>query len=64
MIAYEELEKALARWKARRNGAQAVIAAEVPEEVSGIPSGITGEEAPASDSTGELEIGDAEVESN
>ena len=62
MIAYEELEKALQRWKTRRAGAAAV--AEVPPEISehGIPSGIiTGDETPASDSTGELEIGDANV---
>jgi len=51
MIAYEELEKALSRWKARRASGQAAVAAEVPQEVSGIPSGITGEETPASDST-------------
>jgi|GEM_PF-2457392 hypothetical protein len=61
MIAYEELEKALSRWKARRASGQAAVAAEVPQEVSGIPSGITGEETPASDSTGELEIGDANI---
>jgi len=43
MIAYEELEKALSRWKARRASGQAAVAAEVPQEVSGIPSGITGD---------------------
>jgi hypothetical protein len=61
MIAYEELERALARWKSRRANGQSAVASEVPEEVSGIPSGITGDETPASDSTGELEIGDANV---
>jgi len=61
MIAYEELEKALSRWKARRASGQAAVASEVPQEVSGIPSGITGDETPASDSTGELEIGDANI---
>lgn len=61
MIAYEELEKALSRWKTRRASGQAAVAAEVPQEVSGIPSGITGDEVPASDSTGELEIGDANI---
>ena len=61
MVAYEELEKALSRWKARRAGAHAAVAAEVPHEVSGIPSGITGDETAASDSTGELEIGDANI---
>jgi hypothetical protein len=61
MIAYEELEKALQRWKTRRAGAAAVT--EVPPEISehGIPTGITGDETPASDSTGELEIGDANI---
>lgn len=61
MIAYEELEKALSRWKARRASGQAAVASEVPQEVSGIPSGITGDETPASDSTGELEIGDSHL---
>jgi len=61
MIAYEELEKALSRWKARRASGVVAVASEVPQEVSGIPSGITGDEAPASDSTGELEIGDANI---
>ena len=61
MIAYEELEKALARWKTRRASGQSAVATEVPQEVSGIPSGITGDETPASDSTGELEISDANI---
>jgi hypothetical protein len=61
MIAYEELEKALSRWKARRANGQAAVASDVPHEVSGIPSGITGDETPASDSTGELEIGDTNI---
>lgn len=94
MIAYEELEKALARWKARRPEAMAasggLAAAGAMEEVgeatpmareelmeatpmaredleatsmgeqdSGIPTGISPEDASAGDSTGEVEIGDA-----
>jgi len=101
MIAYEELEKALARWKARRPeamgggvsaGASAGVVLSGPDEVGeatpmareeelgeatpmrreedleatsmgeadgGIPTGISAEDGPASDSTGELEIGDA-----
>ncbi|HEY4185578.1 MAG TPA: hypothetical protein VGP07_10940 [Polyangia bacterium] len=62
MIAYEELEKALQRWKTRRATVAAAVA-EVPPEISehGIPTGISGDETSASDSTGELEIGDANV---
>jgi hypothetical protein len=96
MIAYEELEKALARWKARRpealaGGASAGAALSGPNELgeatpmareelgeatpmrrdedleatsmgeadSGIPTGVSAEDGHASDSTGELEIGDA-----
>lgn len=58
MIAYEELEKALQRWKTRRPGV--VDSGEPLPEDAGIPTGIvSGDETPASDSTGELEIGDA-----
>ena len=56
MIAYEELESALQRWKVRRPGAVDSAAA-LPED-AGIPTGISGDETPANDSTGELEIGD------
>lgn len=58
MIAYEELEKALARWKTRRSNA-----AEGPE-TSAVPAEISGPATPAyphPDSTGELELTDAEV---
>jgi len=99
MIAYEELEKALARWKARRPDAMAggnvgmsggvvvsgheevgeatpmareelgeatpmareedLEATSMGEADAGIPTGISSGDGPASDSTGELEIGDA-----
>jgi len=95
MIAYEELEKALARWKARRPDAMVagggvpapgyeelgeatpmareeelgeatpmrreedLEATSMGEGEAGIPSGISPDAGPASDSTGELEIGDA-----
>jgi len=103
MIAYEELEKALARWKARRpdamGGSGVVLSGRedadeatpmAPEELgeatpmareelgeatpmareedleatsmgesdAGVPTGISRGRGPASDSTGELEIGD------
>jgi hypothetical protein len=65
MIAYEELEKALARWKARRPGAGGVP--EARTEVAAddaIPSGVEYGETPAgddvpgvaNDSSGELEL--------
>ena len=64
MIAYEELEKALARWKARRPGAGG--APEVRTEVAAdeaIPSGVEYGETPAgsapgvvNDSSGEVEV--------
>ena len=99
MIAYEELEKALARWKARRPDAMGgasvgmsggvvlsgreevgeatpmrreelgeatpmareedLEATSMGEADAGIPTGISSGDRPASDSTGELEIGDA-----
>ena len=99
MIAYEELEKALARWKARRPDAMGgasvgmsggvvlsgreevgeatpmrreelgeatpmareedLEATSMGEADAGIPTGISSGDGPASDSTGELEIGDA-----
>jgi hypothetical protein len=67
MIAYDELEKALARWKARRPGlAASAASAEAPaaseDSLHGIPTGISEDnETPAADSTGELEIGDAAI---
>jgi hypothetical protein len=66
MIAYEELEKALARWKSRRaNGAEAVVA-EVPTEVppEDQPTGpavVAAEGYHNPDNTGELDLADAEV---
>jgi len=96
MIAYEELEKALARWKARRpdavaGGVSGGAVLSAPDEVgeatpmareelgeatpmrreedleatsmgeadAGIPTGVSAEDGSASDSTGELEVGDA-----
>ena len=82
MIAYEELEKALARWKARRPDAMVagggvpapgyeelgeatpmareedLEATSMGESDAGVPTGISRGRGPASDSTGELEIGD------
>ena len=64
MIAYEELEKALARWKARRPGAGGVPEArtEVAADEA-IPSGVEYGETPAgsapgvvNDSSGEVEV--------
>jgi hypothetical protein len=60
MIAYEELERALVRWKARRSGAGAGESPPVAA-IDDIPSGIIEGGGPASDSTGELEIGDAAI---
>ena len=73
MIAYEELEKALARWKTRRaNGADAVVeatpeaAAEAaPEEAQEgpvtAPAVVAAEGYQNPDNTGELDLADAEV---
>lgn len=75
MIAYEELEKALARWKARRaSGVEApvgesgavVAAAETSGDVSeeGPPTGpavVAAETYQRPDSTGEIDLADAEV---
>jgi hypothetical protein len=62
MIAYEELEKALARWKTRRSNAPE---GEVQEaSASAVPAEIDGPATPAypnPDRTGELELTDAEV---
>ena len=66
MIAYEELEKALARWKARRPGAGGVPEVRTEEVAAdeAIPSGVEYGETPAgdsvpgaaNDSSGELEL--------
>ena len=66
MIAYEELEKALARWKARRSGASAVPEARAESVDEGIPSGVPVDETPpgdtgVNDSSGEMELGDASI---
>ena len=67
MIAYEELEKALARWKIRRaNGAEA--GGEPPREAAAAtgeedaePAVIAAEGYENPDRTGELDLADAEV---
>jgi hypothetical protein len=66
MIAYEELERALARWKARRSGA---VEAESSGEGDVTPPGTfplgagPGARAPqARDQTRELDLVDAEVD--
>ncbi len=60
MIAYEELQRALARWKTRRSGA-GEGADGVPQSVA--PAEIVADPAyQAPDSTGELDLADAEVD--
>ena len=76
MIAYEELEKALARWKTRRSNApegqpaaEGQEAAEAQEAGADIQTAPVPVEVPKAvhpgyqnpDSTGELELSDAEV---
>jgi hypothetical protein len=65
MIAYEELEKALAKWKARRtNGAEAVPEQTPQEESEGEPTGpavVAAEGYQKPDNTGEIDLADAEV---
>jgi hypothetical protein len=66
MIAYEELEKALTRWKTRRPGAGGVPEVRTEAADEAIPSGVTHDETPpapqpASDSSGEVELGDASI---
>jgi len=63
MIPYEELDKALARWKARSQNA-AVDAAREFEESGAVPavaaSGVSGGLTPRPDHTGEIDMGDVE----
>ena len=54
MIAYEELERALARWKARRSGAATDNAAESPPVDEPKRNGVSG----ARTRTGEIDIHD------
>lgn len=64
MIAYEELEKALARWKSRRPGAGGTPEARAEAADQAIPSGVEYNEtpaAPAHESSGEVELGDASI---
>jgi len=66
MISYEELDKALARWKARTQNAAVEGAREY--EGSGavpaaVPSGGSGRLPPPPDRTGEIDLGDSVVES-
>lgn len=68
MIPYEELERALARWKARRAGT--VEVSETPPDADRTPAaplssqsaGYTSAEYDVKDSTSELELSDAEVD--
>jgi hypothetical protein len=66
MIPYEELDKALARWKARSQNVDPVAAREFEESgsvsVSGSVPGVDGLPEPP-DRTGEIELGDSVVES-
>jgi hypothetical protein len=63
MIPYEELDKALARWKARSQNAAADAAREF-EESGAVPaataSGTSGGIRRPPDHTGEIDIGDVE----
>ena len=67
MIAYEELEKALARWKSRRSGAAGAPESRVETAEEAIPSGVSNDETPAgdsgavNDSSGEMELGDGAI---
>jgi len=66
MIPYEELDKALARWKARSQNA-AVEGARAQESSGAIPaavpSAVSGRLPPPPDRTGEIDLGDSVVES-
>jgi hypothetical protein len=61
MIPYEELDKALARWKARSQNA-AVDAAREFEESGAVPASTSGAHALVGqpDHTGEIDMGDVE----
>jgi hypothetical protein len=63
MIAYEELERALARWKARRSGA---VEMEQSRDADLTPPGkMAGASSyPARDHSGELDLVDAELDEN
>jgi hypothetical protein len=69
MIPFEELDKALARWKARTQNAAVDAAREFEESgavtlgVGATPSGRVDGLPPPPDRTGEIEIGDSVVES-
>lgn len=66
MIPYEELDKALQRWKARSQNATVDAAREFEESgavtMGAAPEGVDGLPPPP-DRTGEIEIGDSVVES-
>lgn len=66
MIPYEELDKALQRWKARTQNAAVDAAREFEESgavtLGAAPAGVDGLPPPP-DRTGEIEIGDSVVES-
>jgi hypothetical protein len=54
MIPYEELDRALARWKARSQGGAAVEAVPVTEESSPAPVEVIAEETPLPVGPGDL----------
>ncbi|HVX98082.1 MAG TPA: hypothetical protein VHK47_24425 [Polyangia bacterium] len=60
MIPYEELDKALARWKARTQNT-AVDAAREFEASGAVPQDDAGVLPPPPDRTGEIDIGDSEA---
>jgi hypothetical protein len=64
MIPYEELDKALARWKARTQNVAADAAREFEESGGAIPaaaaSGPVGLRGARPDHTGEIDLGDVE----
>jgi hypothetical protein len=63
MIPYEELDRALQKWKARTQNAAADAAREFEESgavaAGAVPGGVDGLPPPP-DRTGEIDIGDAE----
>jgi hypothetical protein len=66
MIPYEELDRALQKWKARTQNATADAAREFEESgriaAGSVPAGVEGLPPPP-DRTGEIDLGDSEVES-
>jgi hypothetical protein len=65
MIPYDELDKALARWKARAQNATVDAAGELHSGAvpAAVESGASGRLPPPPDRTGEIDLGDSVVES-